>query len=326
MDEDHRRALARVEVRQPEPVDLAVAWTRTESPAGPRAPARRCAPSSPASSPVDGRPAYPRVHRLGSRRCTHSRPATRARARRREEQIPFYIVGGLLVSVGATVSLGLGRAPTELPRQLAGQRAVMAITIVLVIGGTLGRRDLTSGSLRGEPVNRRARAPQRRRARNPARVRPPRPRRRATPGPPRRRPRPASRRRPPPGRWRDAQLDQLAANPCRAQLAYNTKLLSAKAGYGDDRDDQHVAARTQRHDRRRLEGARSRPRPSKAAPSRSRSTSSRAPTRSTAPSPATARPAWKARWASHEALRLLGDLPHAPPGRTPLCQRVPRPA
>ena len=50
-----------------------------------------------------------------------------------KSKVPFYIAGGLLVLWALTVSLGLGLRNPNFPGSLGGQRAVSAITAVLVI-------------------------------------------------------------------------------------------------------------------------------------------------------------------------------------------------
>jgi plastocyanin len=50
-----------------------------------------------------------------------------------KSKVPFYIAGGLLVLWALTVSLGLGMRNPNFPGSLGGQRAVSAVTAVLVI-------------------------------------------------------------------------------------------------------------------------------------------------------------------------------------------------
>ena len=50
-----------------------------------------------------------------------------------KSKVPFYIAGGLLVVWALTLSLGLGMRKPDFPGSLAGQRAVTAITAVLVL-------------------------------------------------------------------------------------------------------------------------------------------------------------------------------------------------
>jgi plastocyanin len=51
-----------------------------------------------------------------------------------KSKVPFYIVGGLLVVWALTLSLGIGMRKPDFPSSLAGQRAVVAVSAVLVIG------------------------------------------------------------------------------------------------------------------------------------------------------------------------------------------------
>jgi plastocyanin len=50
-----------------------------------------------------------------------------------KSKVPFYIAGGLLVVWAFTLSLGLGMRKPDFPGSLAGQRAVVAVTAVLVL-------------------------------------------------------------------------------------------------------------------------------------------------------------------------------------------------
>jgi plastocyanin len=62
-----------------------------------------------------------------------------------KSRVPFYVAGGLLVAWALIVSLGLGLRRTDFPRDLAGQRAVMAISAVLVIAA-VATAVVTSGT------------------------------------------------------------------------------------------------------------------------------------------------------------------------------------
>jgi plastocyanin len=62
-----------------------------------------------------------------------------------KSKVPFYIAGGLLVVWALVVSLALGLRRPEFPDNQAGQRAVIAISAVLVIA-TIASAVLTSGS------------------------------------------------------------------------------------------------------------------------------------------------------------------------------------
>ncbi|MGO9322397.1 MAG: plastocyanin/azurin family copper-binding protein [Solirubrobacteraceae bacterium] len=50
-----------------------------------------------------------------------------------KSKVPFYIAGGLLVVWAVVLSLGLGMRKPDFPGSLAGQRAVVAVTAVLVL-------------------------------------------------------------------------------------------------------------------------------------------------------------------------------------------------
>ncbi len=62
-----------------------------------------------------------------------------------KSKVPFYIAGGLLVVWALTLSLVLGMRKPDFPGSLAGQRAVTAITAVLVLAA-VSTAVLTSGS------------------------------------------------------------------------------------------------------------------------------------------------------------------------------------
>ncbi|HEV7585219.1 MAG TPA: plastocyanin/azurin family copper-binding protein [Solirubrobacteraceae bacterium] len=62
-----------------------------------------------------------------------------------KSKVPFYIAGGLLVAWALFVSLALGMRRPDFPGNEAGQRAVMAISAVLVIAAVVSAV-LTSGA------------------------------------------------------------------------------------------------------------------------------------------------------------------------------------
>jgi plastocyanin len=111
-----------------------------------------------------------------------------------KSKVPYYIAGGLLVAWALIVSVGLGLRRPTFPGSLAGQRAVMTITALLVLA-TLTTAVITSGSPAKAGA---ATAP-------------------AAPAPA------------PAASGAAASALHLAANPS-GQLSYNTKALSAKAG------------------------------------------------------------------------------------------------
>jgi plastocyanin len=50
-----------------------------------------------------------------------------------KSKVPFYIAGGILVVWALTLSLGIGLRKPDFPSSLGGQRAVMGISLVLVL-------------------------------------------------------------------------------------------------------------------------------------------------------------------------------------------------
>jgi plastocyanin len=62
-----------------------------------------------------------------------------------KSKVPFYIAGGLLVAWALVVSLALGMRRPDFPGNQAGQRAVIAISAVLVLAA-VAAAVLTSGS------------------------------------------------------------------------------------------------------------------------------------------------------------------------------------
>jgi plastocyanin len=62
-----------------------------------------------------------------------------------KSKVPFYVAGGLLVAWALIVSAGLGLRRPEFPGGLSGQRAVVAISAVLVLGA-VSTAVITSGT------------------------------------------------------------------------------------------------------------------------------------------------------------------------------------
>jgi plastocyanin len=123
-----------------------------------------------------------------------------------KSKVPFYIVGGLLVLWALGLALGIGTLRPNFPTNSAGERLVIAITVLLV-AGTLTAAVATSGSpAKTEPAA--AAAPA---------VTQPTPEPATTPAATT--PAPAS-----------AHASKVALSVPGPQLAYNTKLLTAKAG------------------------------------------------------------------------------------------------
>jgi plastocyanin len=68
-----------------------------------------------------------------------------------KSRAPFFVAGGLLVAWALLVSVGLGLRRPDFPGGLSGQRAVMAITVVLVLGA-VSTAVITSGSAAKAPA------------------------------------------------------------------------------------------------------------------------------------------------------------------------------
>lgn len=145
-----------------------------------------------------------------------------------KSKVPFYIAGGLLVTWAMVLSLGIGLRRPDFPGSAAGQRAVVAVSAVLVLAAVSTAVLTASPPAKSAPVQTHteeqapipvasapvpASAPSEPAATTPAPAEPA-----ATS------PAPASSS---PGKA--ATSLKLAANPT-GLLAYNTKQLSAKAG------------------------------------------------------------------------------------------------
>jgi plastocyanin len=61
-----------------------------------------------------------------------------------KSKVPFYIAGGLLVVWALTLSLGIGMRRPDFPSTIVGQRAIMAVSVVLVVAA-ISTAVLTSG-------------------------------------------------------------------------------------------------------------------------------------------------------------------------------------
>ena len=68
-----------------------------------------------------------------------------------KSKVPFYIFGGLLVLWALVVGLGLGLRNPRFPGSEQGQRTVIAITVVLVLGA-LSTAVITSGGEKKSPT------------------------------------------------------------------------------------------------------------------------------------------------------------------------------
>ena len=139
-----------------------------------------------------------------------------------KSKVPFYIAGGLLVVWALFISLVVGMRRADFPSNLAGQRAVSAITAVLVLGAA-STAVLTAGTPAKSAPAAPAPAPGTGGATAPAPAAPSTSTSTATPAPGT----PASSL---PGTQTGARTSlSLAANASGA-LSYSTKQLSAKAG------------------------------------------------------------------------------------------------
>jgi len=137
-----------------------------------------------------------------------------------KNKVPFYIAGGLLVSWALFLSLVLSRLRPDFPANLQGQRTVMAISVLLVLGAvstaviTAGGKKNTAQAAATPQSPTPATTPS---EPTPAGTSTQPSATTGTPAPPSSPAAPAS------------TTLKLAANPA-GQLAYNTKTLSAKAG------------------------------------------------------------------------------------------------
>ncbi len=136
-----------------------------------------------------------------------------------KSKAPFYIVGGVLVLWALVLGVGVGMRATNFPANLGQQRAVIAVTAVLVIA-TVATAVLTSGSpaKTGEKRSVAAVSPAAGETRSSTSATGSQPT--ASTGTPAPASSPAS---------GAASSLALAANPA-GQLSYDTKQLSAKAG------------------------------------------------------------------------------------------------
>lgn len=62
-----------------------------------------------------------------------------------KSKVPFYIAGGLLVAWALIVSLGIGLRRPDFPQTAGQQRAVMAVSIVLMLAA-VSTAVITSGT------------------------------------------------------------------------------------------------------------------------------------------------------------------------------------
>jgi uncharacterized cupredoxin-like copper-binding protein len=129
-----------------------------------------------------------------------------------KNKVPFYIAGGVLVVWALIVSLGLGLRRPDFPGTKAGERMVIAVTVVLVLVA-VGAAVITSGGSTKTATSAATVSSSQAPASGPA-----------TPTATTGTPAPSSS----PAAGASTSL-KLAANP-EGQLTYNTKQLSAPAG------------------------------------------------------------------------------------------------
>jgi len=136
-----------------------------------------------------------------------------------KSKVPFYIAGGILVAWALTLSLGIGLRRPDFPGSLASQRAVMAISAVLVLTA------VSTAVLTASPPAKSAVAPTQTEQQAPVPVA-------SAPVPSSAPSEPAATTAAPapaPSPGKAGSSLKLEASPA-GLLAYNTKQLSAKAG------------------------------------------------------------------------------------------------
>ena len=143
-----------------------------------------------------------------------------------KSKVPFYVAGGVLVAWAVIVSLGLGLRRPEFPGSKDGQRAVMAISAVLVLAAVATAVITAGASTKAQGAAAPANPPSATTQGAGAPASPPSAptQATATPGNP---PSTSTHARAAPGAT--SSLLALAANP-GGQLSYDTKQLSARAG------------------------------------------------------------------------------------------------
>jgi hypothetical protein len=68
-----------------------------------------------------------------------------------KSKVPFYIAGGALVVWALIVSVGLGMRKPDFPSTKAGQRGVIAVTVVLVVAAVSMAVATSGGSTKTAP-------------------------------------------------------------------------------------------------------------------------------------------------------------------------------
>jgi uncharacterized cupredoxin-like copper-binding protein len=69
-----------------------------------------------------------------------------------KSKVPFYIAGGLLVAWALALSLGIGLRKPDFPSSLGGQRAVMGVSVVLVLASVSTAVITSSVPAKGSPT------------------------------------------------------------------------------------------------------------------------------------------------------------------------------
>jgi plastocyanin len=138
-----------------------------------------------------------------------------------KSKVPFYIAGGLLVTWAMVLSLGIGLRRPDFPGSMAGQRAVVAVSAVLVLAA------VSTAVLTASPPAKSAVAPAKTQEQAPIPVASAPVPASAASEPAATTPAPAP--APSSSSGKATTSLKLAANPT-GLLAYNTKQLSAKAG------------------------------------------------------------------------------------------------
>jgi plastocyanin len=138
-----------------------------------------------------------------------------------KSKVPFYIAGGLLVTWAMVLSLGIGLRRPDFPGSATGQRAVVAVSAVLVLAA------VSTAVLTASPPAKSAVAPAKTQEQAPIPVASAPVPASAASEPAATTPAPAPAPASSPGKATTSL--KLAANPT-GLLAYNTKQLSAKAG------------------------------------------------------------------------------------------------
>jgi plastocyanin len=145
-----------------------------------------------------------------------------------KSKVPYYIAGGALVAWALIVSVGLGLRKPDFPGSAGGERAVIAITIVLVLGAT-STAVITSGEAESASASGTTTTASSAAASTPAPATPAPTASTPAASPSGKSPKATTGTPAPPSSPAAATTLKLAANPA-GQLAYEPKQLSAKAG------------------------------------------------------------------------------------------------